>query len=309
MKNFVPVLILSLIPFASLFAQDDSSGYHFKKYFADSAYSSIVIEHDTIEGYEVLNETTRTQSYHLAHYWVGDDEKTILIPETSIQTVLSSADGEEGIVKLSARISEGGAFNKTLWSKTVDGNQTVYEYDYLEVDQYGCCGAANTKELLRYTDGARLLLLSSDLGIVSIPNNRSKRYIGFLGDDAVRGYDDIHDSLLCSVLTYMDPVSLRSQRVLISYKDPKMVDSLGPGAFEKITFTPTVGKDRENYHGGNILDLWSGEGKADSVGYSGFTIDLHAYGGDPKMVLRIPIANDGFDISKVRSNVFNVALR
>ncbi len=308
MKRFSPFIFLSLLVPAILSAQEDSSAYHFHKFFADSAYSFITIERDSIEGCEVLNETTKTQSYHLAHYWVGDNQKTILIPETSIQTVLSSADGEEGIVKLSARISEGGAFNKTLWRKTLDGNQTVYEYDYLEVDQYGCCGAANTKELIRYTDGARLLLLSSDLGIVSIPNNRSKRYIGFLGDDAVRGYDDIHDSLLCSVLTYMDPVSLRSQRVLISYKDPKMIDSLGPGAFEKMTFTPTAEKDRENYHGGNELEIWSGEGKADSEGYTGFTIDLHVFESH-KIVLRIPIHKDKFDVSKVRSTIFNVALR
>jgi hypothetical protein len=308
MKNFVPIFLLSLLIPVITKAQDDSSGYHFRKFFTDSAYSVITLEHDTIDGYEVINQTTRTQSYHLARYWVGDNEKTILIPETSIQTVLSSADGEEGIVKLSVRTSEGGAFNKTLWSKTLDANQTVYEYDYLEADQYGCCGSANTKELIRYTDGARLLLLSSDLSIVTIPNNRSKRYIGFLSDDAVRGYEDIHDSLLCSVLTYMDPESRKSQRAAIIYKDPKMIDSLGPGVFEKITMTPTEVKDISNYKGGKDLDLWSQEGKADAIGYTGFTIDLHVYG-TQKIVLKIPVKNDKLDISKVRSNLFKVVLR
>jgi len=308
MKNFAPLIFFTLLIPAVTQAQDDSSGYHFHKFFADSAYSVISLERDTIDGYEVINQNTTTQSYHLARYWVGDKEKTILIPETSIQTILSSADGEQGIIKLSARANDGGAFNKTLWSKTLDANQTVYEYDYLEADQFGCCGGANTKELIRYTDGARLLLLSSDLSIVRIPNNRSQRYIGFLDDDAVRGYDDIHDSLLCSVLTYMDPESLRSQRLVITYKDKEMFDSLGIGIFEKITMTPTGTKDIKNYHGGKDLDLWSQEGKPDAVGYTGFTIDLHVYGPE-KIVLRIPVKNDMFDIAKVRSTIFKVALR
>lgn len=308
MKNFIVHLILFCsFPLISKAQQDSEYVPHYRPFFSDSSYSVITMERDTVGGYEVLKETDKTQSYHIVNLWVGEESRPMLIPETSIQTFITSADGSQGSIMLSGKVSDGGSFNKTIWNKTITANETNYLYDYLEARYIGCCAAVDTKELLRYSDGARLLLLSSDLGSVSIPNNRSKRYIGYLSSSAMMGYDEINDPLLCGVLTYMDPESLKSQSLVIAFKDSAATDSLGFDIFEKMTLIPADPKDKKNYFGGAELDLWSGEGKPDAIGYTGFTIDLHMFSN--KIILRIPVKNDKIDIVKIKSKWFTVSLR
>src|SRR5258705_8453746 len=105
MKNIFCLIFISFLIASNTKAQSDSSGYHFRRFFADSAYSVITLDHDTIDSYEVLRQTRKTQSYHLTEYWEGEKQKTVLISEMSTQKFLSGAEGEEGRVLFSVRTS------------------------------------------------------------------------------------------------------------------------------------------------------------------------------------------------------------
>src|SRR5690349_12124987 len=127
MKTVIPYLFIIILIPALAKAQEDSSDFpHFQKYFADSSLSVITIERDTVHGFEVFKEIAKTQSYHLVHYWEDLNLKTMLISQTSTQTTNSNTDGEDGNISFIARMSDGGNFNKTVWTKAIRANNVTY---------------------------------------------------------------------------------------------------------------------------------------------------------------------------------------
>jgi hypothetical protein len=266
------------------------------------------MERDSDDGYEIRKVTTVTPSYHIARIPRGDDFEPIVISETDTLIQISNAEGTEGHISLSTRIEDNGSFTKTLWSKKINGHLVNYWDDFLEVTTYGCCGAEDAREIFRYPDGGSILLLTSYLNKIRIPNTRLQRYAGLLVETAAAYYADINDSLLCAVLTYSDPASLYKQRVVIDYKNRKAFDSLGDNAIEEMALMPSIKKDKDNYNRPGDLDLWSRDGNSNPEGFTDFTIELHVLGHED-LVISIPVENDKIRIDRVHSDFFDISLR
>jgi len=307
MKALILFSFLGCISVVHAQVGDPSHQYNFKKYFADSAHCVITLERDSVDGYEVRHITTVTPSYHVCRIPRGDDFEPIVISEKAIISELTDVEGTEGHILLFARKEEQGMF-KTMWTKKIDAHVMNYPDDYLEATTYGCCGADDGRELFRYTDGATILFLTSPLNRVRIPNTRLERYVGVLSESSTRNYDDTQDTLMCAVLTYVDPATLKKQRILIDYKNSAAFDSLGDNAIGEITLTPLLQKDIENYNRPGDLDLWSKDQKTDNAGFSDFNIVLHVYGRDD-LKITIPVMNDKISIDNIHSPYFTFSLR
>ncbi|MFI5264377.1 MAG: hypothetical protein ACHQM6_07675 [Candidatus Kapaibacterium sp.] len=307
MKAFIIFLCLGCMGVLHAQVGDPSYIYHFKKYFADSARCVITMERDSVDGFEVRHVTTVTPSYHVARIPRGDDFEPIVIFEITSLSVQTDAEGMEGHIVLSARKEERGTF-QTIWTKKIDAHLMNYPDDYLESTTYGCCGADDGRELFRYTDGATILFLTSALNRIRIPNTRLERYAGLLSESSTRNYSDIQDTMMCAVLTYVDPATLKKQRVIIDYKNVAAFDSLGDNAIGEITLAPLLHKDSENYDRPGDLSLWTEDGNSDPAGFSDFTIDLHVYG-RKDLTISIPVEHDKIRIDGIRSDFFDVSLR
>jgi hypothetical protein len=287
-------------------------------HFVDSAYSKIIVDKDTSDG-EVFSVVTRvTQSYHVQCFRNDDNNESspVLISEQNSQKVSSGLEGEQGLIVLTARISDKGNFDKIIWWDSLNANAINYSDDYFEIESMGCCGALDGKEIFRYEDGKPILQLTSDLYTVEIPNTQTKRYVGFLDNgSADGGYSDVTESFLFGVLTYVNPKSLLKQRLVITSKNKELYESSGmegmEGVFDSLKFAPSEKIDITNlreYSANRELSLWSHDKNPDPAGLSGFFINIYLMG-DKNFTIKIPIKNDKIDISALHSNYFNFVLR
>ncbi len=295
------LLTLLLILSSPLLAQERGISY------SDSGYSRITIHRDSVDGYETFETSVTTQSYHIAYY----DDKTYLLSEQSTQRSSNISEGDIGEIILGCKTSDKGNFDKILWRDTISANEIQYYPDYLRMVSYGCCGAEDAKMLFRYSDGKPLILMTTNVSQVSIPNTKTKRLIGFLSNNYASGYEGTvyekyyNDSLLAGILSYVNPTTLDRQLVLIKFKDKNLSDSIGMDMLDSIAFDPIEKIDRDNLHKfGFYLDqeltLWSQDKNPDPKAVGGFSIDLYL-AGDEKLTIRIPIVRDRIDISKVKS--------
>ncbi len=282
-----------------------------KKHFADSAYSVVTIDRDTVDGYEQTLTRRTTQSYHQQVYWEdihSDHPVDLLISERNVQEYYSGAEGEMGWIALTGKISDKGQFDKTLWHDSIEANIINYNYEYFESVLYGCCASLEAHQLFRYLDGKPMLRLTSPLYTVDIPNTQQKRLIGFLDNSAAQGYEDCNDSMMAGVLTYVDTKTLARQRLVINFKDAQLYDSLGVEMFTKIGFSPSQPKDIENKRNDADLTLWSVDGIDNPNGFSNFTIDIYLTD-DKSLMVKVPVKNDKLDISRMKSKYFTFSLR
>lgn len=304
-------ILFILFSSSSAFAQSKSDD------FSDSAYSKISISRDSIEDMEIFSTTTTTQSYHI-EYSENSGQGAILIDERSIQTSSNASEGMIGQIILSARVSDKRNFDKILWRDTLTANAITYYEDYFQSDAYGCCGAEDAKEIFRYDDGKSILLRTSLLSKVSVPNTKTLRYIGFLSnnyasDNVNTAYNKYYgDTLLAGIVTYIDPRSLSRQLLIIRFKNKLLFDSLGIEILDSVVLNPSEKIDRDHiqtygYPQEKELLLWSADKNSDPSAVSGFSIDLYV-GGDDKYTIEIPIVRDKIDISKLRSQWFTFAL-
>lgn len=265
---------------------------------------------DTVDGYEWMSETTTTVSFHVHYDWHGDAPVQLLLKETNVEQSSSGDEGQEGTITLVARRSQDGNFGKIFWSKRILANQMEYGFDYLKSINYGCCGADNGFVLYRYSDGAKMMELSSDVAEVEIPNLRSKRVIGYFSNNAAlaeRGQDT--DLTFFGSLTYLDPESLRQQRVVFLSKPTYRDTTSGPPYFDSIRFIPKLDIDNRDYTGDAHLNLWSKDKGGNPSAYSDFSISLRFYDGEKKISVVIPVRNDKLDISGLRSDWYRVVMR
>jgi hypothetical protein len=295
------VLVLSAFS-NSLFAQN---------FFSDSGYSSVTIRRDTApDGGAFIDQRVKTLSYHLEHYWNNGLDTSVLIAEASVQHSQSNLEGEEGMIELNGRISEGVAFNRTAWNQSLRANLIEYEPDYWVATDYGCCGAENVKRIYRYSDGAPLMTLTSDVGEVSIPNSRTRRYVGYWDVTNSTEESDIKDSLLLGILTMVDPDNLKEQRMTVTLRNPKYSEVFGVNPFDTLSFGTFMKKDSQNYSGGRTFDLWSQDGNPNPTAYTNFSIKLKfEFAEEGSTTVEIPVRAGVFDISNLHSKWFDFQLR
>ncbi|MBS1904923.1 MAG: hypothetical protein JSS75_14555 [Bacteroidetes bacterium] len=302
--------LLLLSGLATVHAQPASARY--RQVFHDSAFSTVKIVRDTDGGYDREEQITKTVSYHTIHEWSGDEVQriqTYLIKEVSTQRSATTMEGEQGSIELVASSSDDN-FKQPIWKKSIEANHIDYGSDYLQAVQYGCCGAEHGYMLYRYSDGKKLMNLSSELATVSIPNQRTKRYIGILSRQAALPQPDFDsDKAYFGLLTYIDPTTMRRQQVVI--EDAHGGDSTASTEiwFDSISFTPRAARDRDNYHKKNELELWSADEKKDPNGYDNFTINITLAWDDEPNTIRIPVVHDTLMISGVHSNTVRLKMR
>jgi|GEM_PF-5849960 len=281
--------------------------------FSDSGYSSVTIvtrPDSTMYDRQFVDQRVKTLSYHLEHFTKNRNDTNILLSETSVQHSRSDLEGEDGIIFLSARVSDGGSYNRRTWEKTVPSNFIEYHSDYLVATTYGCCGAENVKRIYRYSDGAELMTLTSDVGEVSIPNTQTTRYVGYWDVTNSTEESEIKDTLLLGILTLVDPDKLTRTEMIVKLHNPKYSDTFGVNAFDSLSFEPTTRKDSENYNRGTWFDLWSADGNKDPMAYSNFAIKLKfEFADEGATTVVVPVKGGKFDISNLHSKWFDFELR
>lgn len=302
------VSIITLATHPNVFAQPAKTPKHYPQVFRDSGYSTVTIVRDTLDGEVTQEQTIKTVSYHTASDWSDEAllfPKIILIAENNTEYISMSMEGEKGTIELTAR-SETDNFRKPIWKKKIEANQVEYNNDYLCATEFGCCAAEPGKMLFRYNDGKKLMDLSSELAIVSIPNTHLQRYIGILSREAALPQPEFDsDNTYAGLLTYMDPVSLKRQQIVFEYDSVAMTEVW----FDSISFTPDSARDRNNYQTKNELRLWSADAKKDPNEIGGFTINITIEWGKEPLTIHIPVVNDKLVFPAVDSDVVRVKFR
>jgi hypothetical protein len=300
-KYFILLFILGA--FSASYAQKTTE-------YSDSGYSKIAITIDTVDGFQTFATTVTTQSYRVEY----SENGSYLIDERSIQSSSNISEGEIGRIILAAKVSDKGNFDKLLWRDSIPANSIQYFYDYFQTISEGCCEAQDAKTLYRYSDGKPMMLMTTNVYQVTVPNTKTKRLIGFLSNNYASGYEGTvyekydNDSLLAGMLSYIDPATLDRQIILIHFKDKNLFDSIGMDMLDSIAFSPAEQIDKENLHKIGFyfdqeLTLWSQDKNPDPKAVSGFSIDLFL-AGDDKLTIRLPVVRDKIDISKVKSKWF-----
>jgi hypothetical protein len=285
--------------------KEDQSGQNSRAFYADSAYSSIVITKDTANGLDVYTKTRRSVDYQLVKLLWGKEYVNMLVTEKSEQVSSDGAEGQTGYVDLEGKISEGGNFNKPLWKKRFSANLVNYDWDYFELMYYGCCGAVDGKKVCRYTDGEELANYTGDLYEVQIPNSAISRYVGYWDfNSPLERPAGVKDTLVMGQLTMVDPVSRSAQHITITARNDSTFENMNL-AFTGITFTARDERDKYSNES-KLLELWSADKAADPSKLDGFSIVLR-YEWDKVTEVVLPVKNGKIDISGVHSDLFIIS--
>jgi hypothetical protein len=232
-----------------------------------------------------------------------------LIHEINTEHTRSGWEGEEGKIVLKT-FKEDDNFKKQIWTKTIEANKIDYYYaEYFQATRYGCCGSDDGHMVYRYSDGKKLMNLSSELGKVDIPNQRTKRYIGILSSQTALPMPDFDsDRTFVGLVTYVDPATLKHQQVVIRSKRLQDSSMYNIPYFVGFAFTPLLPKDSASYRGKNELSLWLADQSKDPNGFSNFTIDM-TFELDDSIVVHIPVKDDKLDISSFKSDWLTLSLK
>jgi hypothetical protein len=286
--------------------------------FSDSGYSTVTIsthpdttatDSSATDGVAprtpIIDQIIKTVSYHVEEFGANWMDTVLLITETSTQHSQSNLEGEDGAIELTGRILQQGNFGDPVWKLALHSNFIEYGIDYFSATDYGCCGAENVKRIYRYSDGALLLTLTSDVGEVSIPNSQTHRYVGYWDLTNTEEESDLKDSTIIGILTMIDPENLREQRMTVKFSDPNYAEQFGVNPFDTLSFGTFTAKDSKNYNGGRTFDLWSADGNRDPDAYSNFSIKLiYELPDEGFTTVEVPVRNGKLDISGLRSKWF-----
>jgi hypothetical protein len=289
-------------------------------FFHDSGYSSITLQHDTVDGYPEIEEILRTQSYHFItyqQYFSGSSGPWhALISELSEQHSKDAPEDKpvDGKIILSAFIPSSNPIQTdsdlraNRWQDTVNANEAHYKEEFIEFisprNNNNYFEYPSFHSIYSYDDGKKIMTFSSDFyGIESTIDSSKRRYIGYL--DHPSNCDSPEDSLSDAdgVLSYIDPIAHHAQHLIVTYSNIDE-DTRQYEAFETMTISGLQAKSKVDHGSGHTDSSLT----AEHWGYSDLKnfIILLKFTGDYQETLSIPVINDSIDISHVHSSQFEL---
>lgn len=282
-------------------------------HFQDSAYSSIELRPDTVNGFTEVEQIATTQAYHYVEfkqYYTGG----MLMEEALIseRTTRLSRDAPylygDGTVRLETRLADGflkfgGNFDSVAWRRTVPAYEVQYRPEYIDVIQ-GSPLDRRVHRLLDYHSGRTLIQHSSELYCVQRMDNNDWRYIGYLTIPDGPDLDNLEafSGEAAGALTYASPLTGAKQCLVLFAREPES-DLFRMLYWDSLTLEGVHAKPQSQ---GWVRNAAPGE-HWQYADLNHFNIVLH-FAGAGRRSLRIPVRNDRLDTAGLRSDLFTFQL-
>lgn len=280
-------------------------------FISDSAYSSITLQRDTVNGYPEIEEWSRTQSYHFISYLEYDrggmGVMHALVKELSIQHKRDAPQGlSEGKIFLNGYISNSNPIRTThdfydnTWTDSMEANEVYYRTAFIETVLRRDDGPS-VRKLIDYAGGKILMQLSSELHGLQEPGGYDRRWIGYLERPHLLD-EEKFDTIpgIYGLLSYVSPIDNRVQYLVLQAEEDAGRDNLWEHeSFDQISVEGVRKnpKDEEFRMDNGVLEQWA------YSDFKKFTILLH-FKGARDITIRVPVRNDGIDIHNLRSEDF-----
>lgn len=285
-------------------------------YFSDSGYSSILLRRDTVNGFPEIEEISRSQSYHfirfLEYYTSGMSIRHALINELSIQHSRDApSDAKDGLIILKAAVPNVNPIQDTSnlyrldWIDSTSANEVHYRTEFIEAVLHRD-GENAVRKLLNYSTGKPIIEFSSQLYGLQEQDSYHRRFIGYLEKPNIAeqhgSFDTIPD--LYGVLSYVDPISNKSQFLLIKSQDAGPSSVWRHQYFDGLSLEGVQTKSKYENFAIKSTDVQQWR----YSNFKSFNIVLK-FKGTENLLLRIPVRNDRIDISNLHSDLFEFQVR